>query len=190
MDFIKNNIKVTVAFCLGVLCSGITVYAASYLAKDISFVPSNNEWKVSNVEEAINDLYDNSYNFSNPSILFNVSGGTNTKRTASVNVEKGTYLVFANIDQLASSSTVLSNSISDYVIDLSYVNGNCKNLSGKRINSAATSSFISQYLVLYDWYSVFLCEFDEDDTLSATNFQTGTYNETISSVYLETVKIK
>ena len=42
---------------LGILlCSGI-VYAANYSAKDITYDHSN--WKVKNVEEALNNLYEN-----------------------------------------------------------------------------------------------------------------------------------
>lgn len=43
----------------GVLFTGIGVYATTkYLAKDISFTPSNTNWKVSNIEEALNQLYE------------------------------------------------------------------------------------------------------------------------------------
>jgi len=38
-------------------CSGV-VFAYSISSKDIAFTPSNPEWQVENVEEAINDLYE------------------------------------------------------------------------------------------------------------------------------------
>lgn len=50
------NVKIIIAFIIGViLASGITVYATSYFAKDISYTRQGTE--VSNVQEALNDLY-------------------------------------------------------------------------------------------------------------------------------------
>jgi len=41
------------------LFGGTIVYASEYLsARDISFTPNNQQWKVSNLEEAINSLYE------------------------------------------------------------------------------------------------------------------------------------
>ena len=40
------------------LCSGI-VYAASYYAKDVQYEPKDTSWEVSNVNEALNSLYEN-----------------------------------------------------------------------------------------------------------------------------------
>lgn len=52
MNFIKKNVKLIIGFIIGViLASTITVYATSYLAKDIIY---KNE---KNVEEALNELY-------------------------------------------------------------------------------------------------------------------------------------
>lgn len=47
-------------FCLGaIIFSCISVYAVEYLsAKEISFTPNDSYWDVSNVEEAINSLYE------------------------------------------------------------------------------------------------------------------------------------
>lgn len=56
---INKKIKSVLIFCLGMFCSGLTVYANNYLARDITFVPNDKNWKVSSVEEAINYLHDN-----------------------------------------------------------------------------------------------------------------------------------
>ena len=49
--------KTIFSFVLGIiLCSGI-VYAASYLASDVAYEPEDTSWEVSNVNEALNDLY-------------------------------------------------------------------------------------------------------------------------------------
>ena len=53
-----TNIKIIIAFMIGViLASSIAVYAATYYAKDISYTRQGTE--VSNVQEALNDLYTN-----------------------------------------------------------------------------------------------------------------------------------
>ena len=51
---IKNNLF---GFILGGIIFGGLVYAANYMASDVTYKPKNKEWKVSNVNEAINDLY-------------------------------------------------------------------------------------------------------------------------------------
>lgn len=58
--FMKRNIKVIVAVIITTLIVGTgTVYATySYLASNISFTPTDSSWEVTNVEDALNDLYD------------------------------------------------------------------------------------------------------------------------------------
>ena len=64
-NFIKNNLKVFVAVIIsGIIFTGIGVYAASqYFAKDISFTPTNENFKkengesINNVEDALNELF-------------------------------------------------------------------------------------------------------------------------------------
>lgn len=60
--FITNNLKIiTTIIISGSLFTGIGVYAATqYLAKDISFSPKDESWKVTNVDAALNELYKNS----------------------------------------------------------------------------------------------------------------------------------
>lgn len=54
MKFFKSNLKVIISFVLGViLASGITVYASSYFAKDITYTENKT------VEQALNELYSN-----------------------------------------------------------------------------------------------------------------------------------
>ena len=66
-NFIKNNLKVFVTLVIsGIVFTGIGVYAASqYFARDISFTPTNENFKkengeaITNVEDALNELYNN-----------------------------------------------------------------------------------------------------------------------------------
>lgn len=60
MNFLKNNIRIIIGLIIGVLiASGITVYAYSYIASDISYTKPGTETAIS-VEEALNDLYSKS----------------------------------------------------------------------------------------------------------------------------------
>ena len=45
------------SFLLGVILCGGIVYAANYMASDVTYKPKNKEWKVSNVNDAIDSLY-------------------------------------------------------------------------------------------------------------------------------------
>lgn len=58
MSFFRKNIKIIVAFIIGViLASGISVYAYSCYSSDISYKKVNSEEEIS-VEEALNELYE------------------------------------------------------------------------------------------------------------------------------------
>ena len=176
--------RLFVAIITAIICVTGTAYATTQI------LASNIAYKDTTVEAALNDLYSNRYNFDNTISIFNVSNGTNVKRNSSINVSQGTYLVLANIEQGGSSSSSSASKNLDCEIDLKYNKGNCKRLTGKQIYSAATSQFISQYLWNNMWYSLFICNITEQDTLSITNFQTGTFTETISSVSLDAIKIR
>ena len=57
IKIINNNLKVIVAFIFGILItSTIGVVAYTINAKDVSFTPSNKNWKVTNVKEALDDI--------------------------------------------------------------------------------------------------------------------------------------
>ena len=49
--------RVFLVIVCGLLFTSIGVYAANYYAKDVTYTPGDETWKVSNVNEAINSLY-------------------------------------------------------------------------------------------------------------------------------------
>lgn len=57
--FVIGNIKTLIAFVLGVILSGTTIYAATILfaAKDVTYNPSNSNLQSTNVQDAIEELY-------------------------------------------------------------------------------------------------------------------------------------
>ena len=56
--FIKNNIKVLVAFILGVLVSGIGVYAVTVASSSVSYSNATSGSTSTTVKEALDELYD------------------------------------------------------------------------------------------------------------------------------------
>ena len=76
--FIKNNIKVFIATIIsGIIFGGVGVYATSqHFAKDISFTPTNENFKkengesITNVEDALNELYDRKNTYESAEVLF------------------------------------------------------------------------------------------------------------------------
>ena len=58
MKIIKNNVKFITGFILGAIIFGGGVYAATLIdSKDVTYTPSDNNFDVSNVESALNELY-------------------------------------------------------------------------------------------------------------------------------------
>ena len=57
MKFLKNNLKVIIAFILGLILAGGIVYAATS-AKEVTYTTAKNG-NIKNVEDALNDLYKN-----------------------------------------------------------------------------------------------------------------------------------
>lgn len=58
MKFLKNNLKVIIAFIVGIiLASSITVYAYSYMASDIGYTKPGETQAIS-IETALNELYE------------------------------------------------------------------------------------------------------------------------------------
>ena len=61
---IKANFKIIITIVItAIICISTTVYASyKYFAKDIGFTPKNENWQVDNLEDAVNDLYENKEN--------------------------------------------------------------------------------------------------------------------------------
>lgn len=55
MKFLKNNLKVIIAFILGLILAGGIVYAATS-AKEVTYTTAKNG-NIKNVEDALNELY-------------------------------------------------------------------------------------------------------------------------------------
>lgn len=59
MKLIKNNLKFITGLIIGgVIFSGVTVLASTILSKDVGYTPNDNSFNVSNVEKALDKLYE------------------------------------------------------------------------------------------------------------------------------------
>ena len=93
------------SFILGaILFSGVTVFAYSISSKDIAFTPTNENWQVTNVEEAINDLYTKKI----ANLIVHSSNnfeGTTTATVSDFEVDKY-YLCTSNIRNLVTTQEI------------------------------------------------------------------------------------
>lgn len=90
--FIKNNLKIFLTIIItAIIIGSVSVYAASqYFARDISFTPTNENFKkengetINNVEDALNTLYNNKFDLTKLSIVaFNSSSSPNGEQIIS-----------------------------------------------------------------------------------------------------------
>ena len=78
----KNNKKLLIGILIGMLMSVGVVYASyKYQATDVGYTPSNSNFNVDNVEDAINELYNSGYYKVGTAIYYNPV--SNTKCTKS-----------------------------------------------------------------------------------------------------------
>ena len=182
--FIKNNIKVFVAVIIsGIVFTGVGVYAASqYFAKDISFTPTNENFKkengevITNAEDALNTLYSYTESKNNISddIISSISSGGQTlsTRTNTINLEKGEYIVDIIYDRSWIANTTGENTTGNSKTGtLTTTNAECVNI--KNINTATWAletmpSNTSYKVKMYTFYMKYKCTLPENGSLLYT----------------------
>ncbi len=95
--FIKNNIKLIIGVIIGVVLTGsVGVIAYTINARDVEFSPSNENWNVSNVEEAIDYIKENmGINVNNLQTDYLYDYGDQVAlRSLNKDLSKGKYIVF------------------------------------------------------------------------------------------------
>lgn len=80
MNFFRKNIRVIIGFVVGViLASGVTVYAYSYIAKDVMYTKKDGS-EIS-VDQALNELYEReNIKYTLKRVSLGETSGTNTTR--------------------------------------------------------------------------------------------------------------
>src|SRR5574344_228489 len=89
INLIKNNIS---GFIIGVLItSSVGVIAATlYFSNQVSYTPNDNNWKVDNVKDALDELHENSSDL--PDEL-TISGTPTWKSNAAINGSASNYVM-------------------------------------------------------------------------------------------------
>ena len=92
------TIIITITICFG----GMVVASAIYYATDVSYTPTDSSWKVSNVNDALNELYnEKDKNMSSAAyisdIMTQLYAETTTKKLQ-ITLPAGTYWVQASIN--------------------------------------------------------------------------------------------
>ena len=199
----KNIKGYIISFVLGaIVFSGVTVFASTLLSKDITFTPTKEDWQVSTVEEAINDLYDYSREDTMEKLLFtyqdNASYGYLTERSTSITLEKGNYIVILSDAATAAPKTVqnlfsdLSNNTTTW-LNYSDTKGTCELLTLKRPvgtgNVATKDSGNTYYSGVQNFIGIYKCNFTDTLEISAKSKNTNTYENFGSTIYMNAIKL-
>ena len=131
--------KYIIGFVLGIIvCGSIgTVVALNYNAKNVSYTPSDENWNVNNVEDAIKDLkvFKDIGDFSETNFgetLFHNNCGNGSLKTTSLELEPGNYILNIVVaDAYGSSDSTTYNRTEDNGMSIN-CDGDC---SYKKMNN-------------------------------------------------------
>ena len=150
--FIKNNLKILVTLIiLAILFTGIGVYAASqYYARDITFTPTNENFKkengepITNVEDALNELYSKqSYNIEMIT-NYNNSNVTEYNNIVLNNLDKYNYIL---VVITTSNRTGKNIDLMDSLIDLTCDDAVYLGKNGAYVGSDSSSHITKTYAI-------------------------------------------
>ncbi len=170
---IKNPIFM---FILGIILSGVTVYAVSYNANQIDFKPSNTDWNVSKVDKALDYLYDKA----NDKIVLNTfgtaiyetsQGDMINSRSVTKQLGEGKYLIAVNYGNSwwNTNSNSASGVTTTYPLICSSNNCDITLLSGYFNRIQPSTKTIDRYLYQHDFISVYYVVIkNNDDRISIT----------------------
>lgn len=191
--------KLILGIIIGSLLSGTIVYAVTYNAKQIDFIPSNNEWKnegITTVDGALNYLYENkglsniSDRFGEP--IYGSNAGNRAPRTATVKLNKGDYIVSA-IDNATGVNTNSQNSgfTNEGNLNLSCDDCDITSLSFIKHDAWSTTKLWSSiFLDIEGKNEIYYIKIKKDETIvSLSNGFTSTSNDQSSGVMLTAIPI-
>lgn len=184
--FIKNNLKVFVTIIITTIIVGsVSVYAASqYFAKDISFTPTNENFKkengepIDNVEDALNELYNMNYSF-NEYKKGNNTGTLITNRKTTIEIEKGKYIMAINEYNAGMTSTGLKTTINLQTNNNITFSKISSTVSGFNTNNSASSLLEVYYL-----------NAEENGIIDVTSSDAGTANTAAGGLNYILLEIK
>lgn len=203
--FEKVNI---LSFLVGALIFSSITGAAAYslLANNVGYTPKDNTWKnanggkINNVEEALDSLYEsssdsliNKINFSKKNNLS--YGDWLTSRSVSLNLEKGSYIIFLEfVDSYSSyskSESSINQNVSSFSNNLNYSNGTCEIVDGDSVSIGSSNGIdnTNVHITAYSNTKVFKCNFSDSTTVSYTHTRPTAYPHVVEIVKLRSIKI-
>lgn len=180
-------------FILGAVIFGsIGVVAATIQAKDITY-------KNTNVESALNDLYQtakepliNKMSFAKKKDFS--YGDWKTSRDVSINLEKGSYIIFLEAVDSYSSYSKSKEDVNDNITSseaLDYSNGTCEFIDGDHVSVGSSSGIDSTgvHVTAYSNTKAFKCVFTGDTNVSYTHTRPTAYSHIVEIYKIHSVKI-
>ena len=195
--FLEKNKKIILGILIGILFSGVGVYAATtYLASDVTYTPSNKDWNVDNVKNALDDLYsknDDTISFGTP-IQSSSQGPRIATRTTSITLNKGKYIVSAIISGSSMNSSSASSSDTTTKFEILCDSNSCNyiSLSNFLSSASATTQLCSGggYNNVNIVNSLYYIEILKDNTVLTGTKSTSEWNAVTSSAILQAIPIK
>lgn len=196
--FIEDNKKLFLGLVIGFIFSGVTVYAATQcLATDITFIPNNSEWNVSNVNEALNYLYieENKEIFEKLDLNVTANGYAGDKllgMSTSVDLDKGNYLIFGAMSYTSPQTTGTNfTQDSSEQISLTSTSGDCAFISGRVSISFPSKIYTTTlYLRAYTFTYIWKCELDSSATIEIADDNMGSEDNRLPGIVsIQAVKL-
>lgn len=189
----RENIKFIFGIVIGVLISGITVFAVNISSANVEYDNTNSGLEATTVEGAINELYQdaskkmaiNTFG----TALYNESMGNLEPRTASLNLNKGKYIIAYEWGHASNYANNVSTTRLES-LNLDCDSCNIIPLSGKYYethpsNKASNAGYITTSTHL----DIFYVDVLEDNTSISAIGGWGSYNDYPCHVELQAVPI-
>ena len=173
----KNNVKIVLAFILGLIIAGsIGVYAVIKIQAD------EVGYQNTTVDQALNDLYTLATSpLSYTAITPNSSQGERiATRNTSVTLNKGKYILVTGGVQNSFQSSAINTvgNASNAIISCN----NCEYqlISSRQVTSSPSQTYNGNYMTIGSHFRIYYVEVSEDNTVVSANFD-STVNQSASS---------
>ena len=196
---IKNPL---LTFILGALIFGSIGVVSAYtiFANDIGYTPKDTSWEVDNVKDAIDDLYIEAskplidrIDFSKKNDI--IYGNWATSRSVSINLDKGSYIIFLEyVDSYSSynqTATSINRDVTTFSNNLVYSTGTCEIIDGDSISVGSSSGIdnTNVHVTAYSNTKVFKCNFTDSTTVSYTHSRPTAYSNVVELFKLRSIKL-
>ena len=166
MKFIKENLKIVIALVIGIIISGVTVYAVT--SSTVVFEPQNNSWNVDTVSDALNDLYNHTDPALTPVLLWTNPNPTSAFAAQTIEMDLSEYkyvivvaITAPNYDYTPRANVILpvNSDYSGFDIPIGATGGSCRrnlnsSTNGIKISAQLACSGNNNYVIPYKIYGI------------------------------------